>query len=706
MTRRFYRPQLHGASPLTTSALVAATVGVLASGAALAAPATSGAATIGVVNCGTVYGDGDAPRNGAYPFRDGTTGFQISPDSDYTQGGRLVSCDTPNNAAPQGLGMRATLEGNYAQGPARAAIWRWVSAPDTKVQRYGARLYTRSRPYDTTQGRYDYGDVFVDHDGQRDPVYDFRTGSGGDNTWKGPITVDKDLASSDGVGFVNFGVRCGAVDMNHNCHADPATPIADINVQGFQAIVSDTSNPQVANVSGDLIDNRYWARTVGATASVTDKGTGVYRVVIQRRAADNTWSDDAAQVVDANSGKCGPLANVKVYSEARVFTSSRPCRTDASGDVTIDTTTLDEGERVYRVMVEDATGNRAAFVGPQTRVIDRTAPTVSFAGTPDQCVAGTRAGVQAQATDSIAGIQSIVTVVIDAKGNKIPVAADGTIECPSAAAGPLAVTTTATDKAGNSATLSRGSVVAVKDAPVPVIVNPGSGAIGNANAIPNAPAPAPAPAPGTTPAPAPVPAPVVNKVEAAAKIAACSSKGVVLTEVVPSGRKDILRGVAPTYVGQTVVLTYGPYKKVVARLPVGVDGTFTATVTAPRGRGARGNLARYQATVGKETSSALKRIRRMYSTLVFRAQNGRVYASGRLTKPFRKGTVVAVKVLRSSNCSDYRTVARLRVDRTGSYGAQLPVTESGVVVRAVAQVPISKRIKRLMRTQTLPSAVQ
>jgi hypothetical protein len=710
--------QTHTPPRATTRSLArvasATALSVLALGTVAAAPATSSAATFGVVNCGTVYGDGGPPVNGAYPFRDGTSGFQVSPHTNYTQGGRLYSCDDAAGAAPQGKGMRASLEGNYAQASSNRAVWRWKTASDTQLVRYAARFYAKARPYDTSQGRYNYGDVYLQHDGQLDPAYDWRVGSWTtpNYQWQGPYTLDKDLTQAP-VAHVDFGAACGAADLNHPCHVDAANTIADLNLQGFQAVIADESNPQVSNVSGDLVDGRYWNRTVGVTASITDKGSGVARTIIQRRAADGSWQDDASQVVDENAGRCVPLTGVKVFTEARVYTSSKPCRTDASGDVSIDTSKLEEGERTYRVLVEDAAGNRAALVGPQARVIDRTAPTVSFAGTPDQCAAGTRVAVQGSATDAVAGVQSIQTMVTDAKANKVPVAADGTIECPPEGSGPLVVTTTAVDKAGNEASATRAQTVAVKAAPVVTPQAPADGTVGGGTSeTPTVKPEAPIAAPPAGPAPAPSPAPAPDtRGAAAAELLACSKKGIVLTEAFPSGKKDVLRGVAGAkYVGQTVTVVYGPKRKVVGRIPVGVDGSFTATVKAPKGKGSRGNSARYEAIVAGERSSALKRVRRMYATQVYRTANGgAVYVAGRVTKPFKAGSTVTIQT-RAAGCgtSAWSTAKRTKVDARGNYGASFAVGsgEEAVVVRAVGQVQVAGKTVRRSRTQTMPTAVQ
>lgn len=342
--------------PLIVSALAVAAIAIPAIGAT-----SANADTYGVIQCGDVYGNGGPARNGVYPFKDGSSGFQ--PWAHYGQGGRLDDCAS-DNGTPYGRGLVATLTGTWGQAAANGAAWRFNAAPDTKVTRYGARFRVGGRGFDGASGT--SADVAIWHEGQSDPIYDFR-----DNRLVGPglgaeQTIDKSIAG--GAGYVIFNVGCGAVDITRTCPAGP-TDIGQMIVQGYQAVINDDSNPQVSNVSGDLATAGTWRGTLSVSAQITDKGSGVYDLIFQKRKDDGTWEDLSSQILNTNGGKCVPVADAKVFTETRVFAAAQPCRTDASGDLDVDTSKLPEGSGTYRVLVGDAAGNRSTLIGANTRTV-------------------------------------------------------------------------------------------------------------------------------------------------------------------------------------------------------------------------------------------------------------------------------------------------------------------------------------------------
>jgi len=659
--------------------------------AVVAMPATAGAETYGVIQCGDVYGNGGPARNGVYPATDGSYGFQ--PQANYGQGGRLTTCEQAPDVPSQGAGMTATLTGQWTQAGATRAIWRWTAAPGTSVQRFGARYYAYGRNFDGVSGT--YGDAYIQHAGQADPNYDYRYAGATAvrGSWDGPQTIDKALPG--GAASVDFAAACSGVTAGHSCPAG-ATNIVSMNVLGFQAVVNDDSNPQISNVTGELATSTVWNGTMDVSSQITDQGSGAYRFVFQRRGAGNTWSDVGSQPVSTNGGKCVAVGDAKVFSETRVFAHAQPCRTNASGDFAVDTSQIAEGTDTYRVLVEDAAGNRSTLIGASPRTVDRTAPSIDWNSVAKTCVAGSRIGVWPTVVDAGSGVDSIVVTVKDKDGVVIPVAADGTIECPAAGRGPLSMSIVVTDKAGNSASDSRSSTVTVTSAPN--VTPPPSGSGETIKPTPSTPTPTPG---GNSPVV------TVPKTAATSNLLQCTKKGLVLTEVLPAGRRDAIRGVAdPKYVGRSVSIRYLATGKTIASTPIGIDGTFAVNVPAAKGKAARGNKGRYQAVIDGEKSVALKRVRRMYTVNVYRAAGGGVYVNGRVTKPFKSGTKVTVQVRRS--CGKWNSAKTVRVNGKGAFGALIAVNpaDSSVVVRAISRVQKAAKSKRTSGTATLPSAVQ
>jgi hypothetical protein len=97
----------------------------------------------------------------------------------------------------------------------------------------------------------------------------------------------------------------------------------------------------------------------------------------------------------------------------------------------------------------------------------------------------------------------------------------------------------------------------------------------------------------------------------------CTSRDLVLIDVLPRGNKVHLLGAADRrFIGKRVAIVFTATGRTVAHATVGQDGIFRATAPLPA-RSLRGtNRARYQAKVGSEKSLRLKLMRRMAVTRV------------------------------------------------------------------------------------------
>lgn len=594
---------------IRTTPLAVSLLAVTAMATAGMSASSAHADTYGVIACGDVYGNGAPARNGVYPYKDGSAGFQ--PDASFSQGGLLNACDVAGTM-PQGPGMQGSIRGTYAQAVGNGAGWLWSAAPGTSIVRYGARWSFNNRDFvGGTSGS--FGDSAFWHEGQADPNYDWRSfGNGG--AWSAPLTADVPISA--GASYVRFRAGCGGQSIGQQC--PQGADSSAMNVQGFQVVVNDDSNPQVSNVSGDLVSASTWRGTLSISAQITDKGSGVYDLIFQKRKDDGSWEDQSSQILNTNGGKCVPVADAKVFTQPRVFAYAQPCRTDASGDLDVDTSKLPEGSGTYRVLVGDAAGNRSTLIGASTRTV-RQGPDPA---PPPAPVVVANPGVQ---------------------GGGIPVTPGAT------AVSPTTPATTVVTPAGVPAT------------------------------------------------------------EAATKLLACSKQRVLLTEVYPSGRKVILRGVAsPTLVGQQVAIrSLGEKGKTVGKAKVQANGSFSVVANAPKSKKlARSSKARYQAVVGSSKSLALKLQRRMYTFEAYRTQSGSLYVAGMLTKPFP--TRAKVKISMRVNCSTWRTVKTTRASSSGKWGTIVPISSNStsLVFRAESTVKKSAKSKRTTRTYTLPSALQ
>ena len=221
---------------------------------------------------------------------------------------------------------------------------------------------------------------------------------------------------------------------------------------------------------------------------------------------------------------------------------------------------------------------------------------------------------------------------------------------------------------------------------------------------------------GTCPA-MPAPTPTTNaggtlgntqQSSAADLVRACTSRGVVLEDVIPAGNRVKLLGVAEErFKGRRVDIVFAATGKVVARPKVGADGSFSATAPMPPRRLRFSNRARYQARVGGERSLNLKLMRRMLVTSV-RTSAGKVTIAGKVVGPLALRAKDREIVLeRRVTCTRLATVSRFRPRANGAFKVTVPVPAgtSAAVYRLRTKVRASTHGSRLSSTFTLPRAI-
>ena len=214
-----------------------------------------------------------------------------------------------------------------------------------------------------------------------------------------------------------------------------------------------------------------------------------------------------------------------------------------------------------------------------------------------------------------------------------------------------------------------------------------------------------------TPTPTPNAGGTLGKTQqssAADLVRACTSRGVVLEDVIPAGNRVKLLGVAEErFKGRRVDIVFAATGKVVARPKVGADGSFSATAPMPPRRLRFSNRARYQARVGGERSLNLKLMRRMLVTSV-RTSAGKVTIVGKVIGPLALRAKDREIVLeRRVTCTRLATVSRFRPRSNGAFKVTVPVPAgtSAAVYRLRTKVRTSTHRSRLSSTFTLPRAI-
>lgn len=195
---------------------------------------------------------------------------------------------------------------------------------------------------------------------------------------------------------------------------------------------------------------------------------------------------------------------------------------------------------------------------------------------------------------------------------------------------------------------------------------------------------------------------------AADQALACTSRELVLIDVVARGRRVRLVGAADRrFAGRRVAIKFTASGKTVARPRVAASGLFKATAPLPPRAIRNTNRARYQAGIGREKSHPLKLARRVLVTST-RASDGRVTLTGRLIRPLpTRSHPITIK--RRVSCKSWKTVARARPSRNGAFRVTVdgPPRGSAAAYRIHARVAGSwTKRSRLTPTFSLPRYVE
>ncbi|HEX8085321.1 MAG TPA: hypothetical protein VF529_13595 [Solirubrobacteraceae bacterium] len=187
----------------------------------------------------------------------------------------------------------------------------------------------------------------------------------------------------------------------------------------------------------------------------------------------------------------------------------------------------------------------------------------------------------------------------------------------------------------------------------------------------------------------------------------CTTRRLVLADVIPGRRVRLLGYADKRYIGRTVDIHFIANGRRVARARVRDDGSFSATAPMPSRRLRSTDRARYQARLGSERSLRLKLMRRMQVFSV-RARGRQVSIAGRVVPPLSR-PVRSIEVRRRISCSKWQVVKRIKPSRTGRFRTTVagPPSQLAATYRFATRVRSSARGKsrKTFETFTLPRFV-
>lgn len=170
---------------------------------------------------------------------------------------------------------------------------------------------------------------------------------------------------------------------------------------------------------------------------------------------------------------------------------------------------------------------------------------------------------------------------------------------------------------------------------------------------------------------------------------ACFAKGVLISDLVPSGKKITIRGFARTgNVGQKVTIRskFSP-KKTVATTLVKADGSFVASFRAPKKSLWKSKKASYNASIGSHTTAWVQLMRPIASVSASYS-GGRLKISGRVTKPVVSKAKAKVTV--STGCGHpFDGLANAKIAKSGKFTLSAPFSP----VNSVAYVMVRADVK-------------
>jgi hypothetical protein len=272
-------------------------------------------------------------------------------------------------AADQGalvLGLAANASGY--QNLARAE-WIFTAPPWATIAGYNIQI-TGSYAIPSTGGG--MGQTFVKASDENDPVYDYRNLGEGS---RGAYTISRTPPAP--VNWIATGASCDGQDGP--CPANVL--VSQLEVSSTAILLNDSTTPTVTNLSGPLVSGASLRGTAEATFDAADSGPGVYsgHLIVDGQ-------NQPATVLDSNNGWCQNLGQTS--NATRSFAHPDPCAQSTSASLTLDTTTLHDGQHTLKLLVDDAAGNSTTAYNATITTNNAPANTTTPTITPTQVSLG------------------------------------------------------------------------------------------------------------------------------------------------------------------------------------------------------------------------------------------------------------------------------------------------------------------------------
>lgn len=267
---------------------------------------------------------------------------------------------SPSNGCAAGGALALALNPSV-DNPATASImtWRWDAPAGTTIVAYRVWRTVRltsayepnatpvafvARPVNQLSGAYV-------PDGCR-AAPEGCMGLGGSPGIHGGNLIAENLEGMPEVNRWHISIDCGGV-AGYRCVARaPGQLMAEAYVYAAEFTLRDPDGPTIGSTSGRLTTATTHAGTELISFTASDAVSGVYRALLE---VDGRIV--RASVVNDNDGRCAD-AGVDPNTPYE-FMYREPCRKNVQYEMALDTRTLSDGTHNVRVLVEDASGNRA-----------------------------------------------------------------------------------------------------------------------------------------------------------------------------------------------------------------------------------------------------------------------------------------------------------------------------------------------------------
>lgn len=268
-----------------------------------------------------------------------------------------------SNAEPGRTALSAALPAGVEHTPRDISTWEFSAPAGEKIQ--GATLW---RAGDTEGGEgYEFWlatpdnpsalETFSNEDTFDGCIFNFECTTLG--TTSEPLATQNKVLVEEHLGGSHLYLNASCSD--EPCEAstgDEAGYAVVVYLYAADFLLEESAAPTVSGQAGPLVTASTVSGEAGVSFDAEDEGSGVYEETM--KVDGETVSK---QVINEQGGSCKP---VEVAGDGHLaFLSAKPCPASAEGKLSLDTTTLSNGEHEVLVTVSNAAGVEAV-------VLDRT----------------------------------------------------------------------------------------------------------------------------------------------------------------------------------------------------------------------------------------------------------------------------------------------------------------------------------------------